>query len=232
MNPKLNLPLLILRPEVSAGRTAENARLRGFLPVLDPLFVIEPIEWDAPAASEFDALMLTSANAIRFTGPALAAYASLPVLAVGEKTADAARAAGLRVELTGSGGALELLSALPPGQYADILHLTGKDPIAIDVKDRSIHRRTVYNARALPLGKAAKKALSEGCIAMVHSPRAAQTLEQEMTRWGLDPGQALIVALSDNIANALEKRWKAIHVAVEPTDDALLSLAVSLCSNG
>ncbi|MEO9470304.1 uroporphyrinogen-III synthase [Parasphingorhabdus sp.] len=232
MSPKLNLPLLILRPEIGASRTAEKARLLGLTPVLDPLFVIEPMGWDAPAASEFDALMLTSVNAIRFAGPALAAYACLPVLAVGKKTADAARAAGFCVDLTGSGGALELLSALPPGQYRDILHLTGKDHITIAAKDRFIDCQAVYNARALFLGEAAQTALSGGCVVMVHSARAARTLEQEMARLALKPGQTRIAALSDNIANALEKQWKAVHVADEPTDDALLSLAASLCSKG
>lgn len=225
-----NLPLLIVRPEISARRTADKALLLDMEPVVDPLFVIEPVEWEVPAASEFDALMLTSMNAIRFAGPALTAYATLPVLAVGQKTADAASAAGLRVELTGSGGAADLLSSLPNGQYARILHLAGTDHIALDAKDRSIDRRAVYNARALSLGQSAQAALSAGCVAMIHSPRAARTLEQEMARLDLNPGRTEVAVLSDNVANALGKSWKVIHVADEPTDDALLSLAVSLCS--
>ena len=57
--------LLVLRPEPGASATAGRARTLGLDPVLMPLFEIEPIAWTAPDPAGFDALLLTSANAVR-----------------------------------------------------------------------------------------------------------------------------------------------------------------------
>ena len=58
--------LLVLRPEPGASATAERACGRGLDAVVISLFAIEAIEWVAPDPGGFDALLLTSANAVRF----------------------------------------------------------------------------------------------------------------------------------------------------------------------
>ena len=83
--------LVILRPEPGASATADAARGMGLDPVRMPLFRIEPIAWDAPEASGFDGLLLTSANAVRQAGDKLQALRGLRVYAVGEATGNAAR---------------------------------------------------------------------------------------------------------------------------------------------
>ena len=88
--------LLVLRPEPSASATVERARRRGLDAIAMPLFEIEPIAWTAPEAARFDALLITSANALRCGGEELQSLRGLPVYAVGEATADAARAGWLR----------------------------------------------------------------------------------------------------------------------------------------
>ena len=90
-------PFVILRPEPGAGATAEAARQRGLNPIVAPLFRIEPVEWQPRDPAEFDALLLTSANAVAQAGDGLREFASLPVYCVGEATAAAARDAGLSV---------------------------------------------------------------------------------------------------------------------------------------
>jgi uroporphyrinogen-III synthase len=80
-------PVLVLRPEPEAQATAARAEVMGMTAVACPLFGGVPVPW-TPPDGEFDAVMLTSANAIRFGGPHLAAYRSLPLYAVGAATAD------------------------------------------------------------------------------------------------------------------------------------------------
>jgi uroporphyrinogen-III synthase len=93
--------LLVLRPQPGASATAERARSLGLDPALIPLFEIEPLEWTAADPAGFDALLLTSANAVRFGGDELKSLLPLPVHAVGAATAEAACEAGLRVSSVG-----------------------------------------------------------------------------------------------------------------------------------
>jgi len=85
--------MLVLRPEPGAEATAIRAAALGFSLVVAPILTVTGQEWTPPAEPP-DALMLTSANAVRYAGPELARYRTLPVYAVGQATADIARAAG------------------------------------------------------------------------------------------------------------------------------------------
>ena len=89
--------VLVLRPEPGASETVERAREHGLEAISIPLFAIEPLAWETPRADAFDALLLTSANAVRHGGHGLNALRGLPVYAVGPATADAARGAGFGI---------------------------------------------------------------------------------------------------------------------------------------
>ena len=221
--------LLILRPIDGACRTAKNALEMGLPVIIDPLFAIKPLDWTPPPASQFDALLLTSVNAVMHAGVGLEQYKQLPVLAIGEVTANAAKQAGLNVVKTGDRGVKELLGSLQAGQYQRLLRLTGKDHIDFTPPEHIITLRHVYQARALPLGEKAHAALKEGSVIALYSPRAAKILACEMDRHGLDRSRSDIAALSPNIAKAVGSGWKMVKTAERPSDDALLSLASQLC---
>ena len=221
--------LLILRPMDGARRTAKNAEQMGLSVIVDPLFVVEPLDWTPPLASEFDALLLTSANAVKHAGGQLEHYKQLPVLAVGDVTARAARQAGLNIVKTGDGGVEDLLASLPAGQYQRLLRLTGKDHVDFTPPAHILTLCHVYQSRALPLGEKALAALRQGHVILLYSPRAAKILVGEMGRLGLDRSVNDIAALSPNIAEAAGPGWKSVQAAAQPTDDALLSLAGRLC---
>ncbi len=221
--------LIILRPIEAARKTAEKAEKMGLSTIVDPLFVIEPMAWDAPLDSQFDALMLTSANAVKYAGCALEKYRKLPVLAVGKATAGIARQSGLDVAEIGEGGAEELLRLLPSDRYRKILRLTGKDHVKTTISGRQLVLRRVYQARALPLGEKARAALRQGHVVLLYSVRAAKILIQELDGLGIDRSVNDIAALSPNIAEAAGDGWKTVQAAKRPTDDALLSLAGRLC---
>ena len=135
-------PLLILRPEPGNDATAERARALGLAPLQCPLFALQPLAWDAPDPARYDALLLTSANALRQGGEGLGAVRALDVYAVGAATAAAAREGGLRVSRParrGRGAARPL-----PGELR-LLHLAGPTDRA-DAATRSIDVIPVYRA--------------------------------------------------------------------------------------
>jgi uroporphyrinogen-III synthase len=105
--------VLVTRPEPGASATAARLReIGGLEPIVLPLTRIEPLHARPPPdTAAFDALVLTSANAVRMaSSELLTGIRDLPCYAVGPATAEIARAAGLNVVLA-SGGDARSLSA-------------------------------------------------------------------------------------------------------------------------
>ena len=129
---------MIVRPLDGALQTERRAKDLGLQTVVDPLFTVESIKWSGPLAQDFDALLLTSTNAIKYGGAQLNAYRSLPVLAVGKKTARAAENAGFEIAKTGNSGGQQLLDELSADQCRRILWLAGKQHSVLDSGDRKL----------------------------------------------------------------------------------------------
>ncbi len=70
---------LVLRPAPGNARTCAALAAAGLEPVALPLFDIVPCAWVAPDPAGYDALLLTSAQAVRHAGAGLALLAGLPV---------------------------------------------------------------------------------------------------------------------------------------------------------
>tara|TARA_R110001599_G_scaffold29407_4_gene100526 strand:- start:3148 stop:3834 length:687 start_codon:yes stop_codon:yes gene_type:complete len=225
MTPKL----LILRPFDGALQTERRAKDLGLSAVVDPLFAVESIAWSGPVAEDFDALLLTSANALRFGGPRLAEYRSLPVLAVGEKTAAAAMAAGFQVVRSGKTDARDLLDQLGDAAYREILWLAGEQHMELSVEGRHLETIPVYRSKAMALGQEAIACLAEETIIVLHSARAASQLVSELKRLRLPTHIHHVLAFSEKVAEAAGQGWKSVQSAEHPDDDALLSLASTLC---
>lgn len=212
--------LVILRPEPGATATAGRARKLGIEADVMPLFEIQPVEWQIPIG-DFDGLLLTSANAVRQAGPQLAKLRDLPVHAIGETTAEAARAAGMRVETTGEGGIDALLAQLP-GRLR-LLHLTGEHRRGPSAPDHAITSVTVYRAVELPPPPGLRHL--SGHVVAVHSPRSAVRLASLVA----ERSSVAVATISEAAAKALGSGWETVAVAPVPTDDALLALAQRLC---
>ena len=214
--------LLVLRPQPGASATVDRARRLGLDAVAVPLFEVEPVDWQAPDPADVDALLLTSANALRHGGTQLERLLGLPVYAVGEATAQAAREAGFGIAATGAGGVDELLASIEPDLR--LLHLCGVDRIAPAGAPQRITPFAVYRANAIA---APHLADADGSVALVHSPRAGRRLA-ELVR---DRGNIALAALSAAAAEAAGTGWERVEAAPEPSDDALLALAARLCNN-
>jgi uroporphyrinogen-III synthase len=184
-----------------------------------PLFRIEPVQWSAPDPTNYDALLLTSANAVRQAGPALAGFRELPTYAIGSATAEAAEKAGLRLAGVGRSDIEELLTEIPGTPR--LLHLAGEHRREPETA-HSIDRVTVYRSAIIddhdlpPLG---------GLVVAVHSPRAAARLAEFATSRDL----TAIAAISSAAADACGPGWERVEVAPRPDDISLLAVAAMLC---
>ena len=208
-------PLVILRPEPAASRSADHARAMGLTVRILPLFELVPLPWSAPDPAGFDALVFTSANAIRLGGDELAKLRSLPVHAVGAATAAAARAAGLTVVSVGEGGVRNI--DLPASDR--LLHLAGRDHFPVG----ATMTINIYEARAIEHPAGFDQL--QHCVVAVHSPRAGRRLA-ELAR---HRSSIAVAAISPAAAEACAAGWQCVHAAPQPTDEALLALAASLC---
>ena len=209
--------VVILRPEPGASATLARATAAGIDAVAIPLFAIRPVDWVAPDASDFDALLLTSANAVRQGGDQLAAFRALATYCVGEATAVAARDAGFAVAGTGAADAAALVKRVPQGLR--LLHLAGRDYRAM----AGVSAIIVY-ASVIIDPPPSLDALKGG-VAMVHSPRAGARLAELIEQ----RSDISIAAISEAAAAACGSGWREVAIISAPGDGALLALAAALC---
>ena len=216
--------LLVLRPEPGASATVERARKRGLDAVAIPLFAVEAVQWDSPDPASFDALLLTSANAIRHGGDKVRDLRALPVHAVGRATAEAARDAGFDISSIGDAGVDRLLGSLEP--ELKLLHLCGEDRRAPEGARQKITAIIVYRAKEI----AADLHDASGGVALIHSPRAGARFAALIDEEGIDRGSIAIAAISTAAAEAAGEGWPIVETAARPEDDALLALAERQCN--
>ncbi|HVH49492.1 MAG TPA: uroporphyrinogen-III synthase [Sphingomicrobium sp.] len=209
--------LLIVRPEPGASATLAMARQMELDAVAIPLFAVQPVPWEAVDPKDFSGIVATSANAFRHGGEQLESLKSLPVHAVGDATAQAARDAGFTVTAIGEGGRLELGERLPVGR---MLHLAGADHLPVD----SAEAVAVYASRAVDPPPAIDAA---DAVVVVHSPRAGKRLSELVE----DRATTAIAAISEKAAVACGTGWERIEIASLPREPALLALAAKLCQN-
>ena len=121
--------VLVTRPEPGASHTARRLEAAGFVPLLLPLFETQAMFVDsASIPGEVGAVAVTSANAIRHAPRELiAAFAPMTCFAVGEKTAEMARAAGFVQVTEGQGDAETLARTIVAASLAGpIVYLCGR----------------------------------------------------------------------------------------------------------
>jgi uroporphyrinogen-III synthase len=200
--------------------------------VIAPLFAVRTIDWAAPAASRFDALMLTSGHAAARAGPSLSSYDQLPCYCVGDATASSARRTGLTRIVTGPSDGSALLDMMAADGVRSALHLCGRDHVEQGHPEIRIERRVVYGSEAVSeLPREAVHAIRAGAMPLIHSPRSGRIFAELAASAGLDRSTISVLALSGAAAAALGSGWRGVASATTPTDQALLELAAKLCQN-
>ncbi len=232
--------LLLTRPADEAERTAAALRARGHTALLAPVLRIEPIDHADFGRGPWGGILVTSANAVRALErhPRRVELLSLPVLAVGPRTADAARAAGFyqTVSADGDGEDLGRLAGTRLGGVRlPLLYLAGSDrarDLAGDLGRRGIAVETVIVYRALAaatLPGAVRDALAAHALdgVMHYSKRSAVILLDCAAACGLAANILLLAqyCLSPRVAEPLAAAGAAdIRIAKRPEEAALLDL--------
>src|SRR6266498_1534709 len=108
------MAVLVTRPHPDDEATATALRARGFEVLRAPMLRFEPVPFHDDADAGYGAVIVTSANALRAIGPYLAdsRLLKLPLFAVGEHTASAARDAGFAQVIAAKGDASALRDLL------------------------------------------------------------------------------------------------------------------------
>lgn len=223
------MKLLIIRPEPGAGATAQRAEAEGFEPQILPFFEIRARPWSVPNDAGFDALLLTSANAARHAGPGLDRWRTLPVHCVGDRSAVAARLAGLNVVSVGKTDGAEVIEAAERAGHRHMLWLAGDDHRSLEFPaSMTTEIAIVYASVQLPLPDDAAHRIAAADAVALHSPRAAAAFAAAVDALGLDRKHILIAAFSSAIARAAGDGWRGVAIAGHPADSAMLSALAEL----
>lgn len=232
--------LLVTRPREDAASLAQVLAARGIETMIEPMIEIVDLPGPLVTRQDIQAILFTSVNGVRAllrrNRGDLAEFTALPVFAVGDATAQAARGAGFRQVESAAGNVSALaalvLARLTPGS-GPLLHVAGSD-IAGDLAGRLIaegfivNRTALYSARqATALSAATGEGLRHNLIDGVtfFSPRTAAAFVTLCRDSGVLPllRDVVSLCLSPAVAQAVSgATWRAIIVAPRPDQDALL----------
>ena len=209
----------------------------GYAALMAPATVIENLPARLPPADRIQAVLLTSAAAL----PSMSSnYHHLPVFAVGDATAAAARAAGF-IKIASAAGDASALAKLVTTRLrpeAGTLLFPGAARLAADIgpalraQGFRVLRRIVYRTVAASrLPAEALAALAAGLVshALFFSPGSARAFAahvlSERPEVLLHCTQTEALAISAATAAALAPlQWRRIRVASRPNQDEVLAL--------
>jgi len=229
--------VLVTRPEPAAERTVAALIARGHKVWKVPLMRVEPLAADL--SGRWGAVIVTSANAPAAIAdnPARAALGKLPLFAVGERSARAAREAGFANVASAGGDVRDLMQLLrerSAAAAAPLLYLAGEERSAdligeLAARDIAAEMRVVYRAVAAPFPDELIAALEAGDVqAVLHfSKRSAENYLSGARAAGIAE-QALAVrhyCLSAQVAEPLMAAGaKRVTVASRPEEATLVEL--------
>lgn len=211
--------------------TAARLRELGHAPLLAPVHEVRALPGDLDLKG-VGALAFTSRNAVRAFAERCARR-DLPVFAVGEGTAAAARDAGFRTVRSAEGDVHALSRLIAQARPGLVLNPSAAEPAQdlprlLAPKGVQAFSHPVYETSALPLHQAVSAALQaeppELDALLVHSPRGGRRVAELIGGCrGTDGLEAFCISKA---AAAPLKRlnFRRIHVAEFPNEASLLKL--------
>ena len=235
------MAVLVTRPLPDAETTAASLRARGFAALSAPMLRFEPLPFHDDDDAQYGAVVVTSANALRGIEPQLAGSVllKLPLFAVGEHTADAARKAGFTKVITSKSDASTLRDLVAERaksgklkKASPLLYLAGADlarDLAVELGEKgfSVVTQTTYKmvpAKTLP--REVCDAFVAGEIeAVLHYSRRSARAFVEAARTGGVEISALALpqcCLSAQVAEIVREAGATqVTVAARPDENAL-----------
>jgi uroporphyrinogen-III synthase len=237
--------VLITRPRASTEHLAQHIQGLGYEPVIEPLLSIAALHEDLPPGLKFDAVMITSGNAVtalegREGG--IPPLLGLPCYCVGPRTEAKAKEFGFSLTESSSSDGVEL-AHLIAGKFkkpGSVLHIAGKN---IDRKaDHELRHQgftvtvwPVYEAHPViafspPVLQRFRTRNIDAVIA--YSPRTARVLLKLITDNALGSCCTSIAAicLSQSVADILKPvGWRHIAAPPLPTEDGVVACLQKAC---
>jgi uroporphyrinogen-III synthase len=231
--------ILVTRPQPGSSQTAAALKERGHEPITAPLLQIEILSQVDPDAGPWTAILITSANAMR--GIAHLArrdgWRAVPIFAVGDRSAGAARDQGFTNVTSANGnvdGLVDLVAARL-GPPARLLYLSGEERSgdlagALRAKNFIVDVVMVYRmiaARTLP--EPAASAIRDGIDGVLHFSRhSAEAFVNAASNAGLLEvalAKPVHYCLSNQVAEPLRAAGAAnFRIAARPDEASLLEL--------
>lgn len=229
--------VLVTRPLDDALETAARLAVLGHQSVLAPLLEIRLADGEEIALDGVQAILATSANGIR----ALVARTprrDVAVFAVGQQSAEEARAAGFTDVRNAEGGSTALAKAT--AEWATpangtLLHISGADVAGdltgmLEAAGFIVRREVLYEALAVEgLPGAAQSAIRAGRLdaVLLFSARSARAFVDGITAAGLKKSCANLIAIAISQAAAAplaDLTFRELRIPQRPTQDAMLAL--------
>ena len=229
--------VVLTRQQDDSERSAKLLRARGHDVLIAPLLQIEPVRPELHP--HWGAVIITSANAAAAVTahPMRAELITLPVFAVGKRSAEAARHAGF-ARVVSAGGDVHDLVRLIAEHRADtkapLLYLAGESRAGDLIGDLAMHGiaaelTVVYRAVMAPFAPALIAALKEGAVDVVlhFSRRSAEFYLEGAKKAGVvvQALQVRHICLSGKVAEPLMSAGASrISVAKRPDEASMIAL--------
>jgi uroporphyrinogen-III synthase len=244
------MAILVTRPQPDNEATGASLRARGFDVLLAPMLRFEPVALPDDPAADYAAVIVTSANALRAVESQAASrrLLGLPLFAVGERTASAARRAGFVNVISAGGDAADLRELVlarssHKGKDKDkdrklrtvrpVLYLAGAElsrDLAGELGEHgvSVVTRTTYRmvaASALPRQTCDAIAANQVEAVLHYSVRSARAFVDAVRSAGVEISALAVqqCCISATVAAILREAGATqVTVASSPNENALL----------
>src|SRR3954469_1242134 len=235
------MAVLVTRPLPDGPTPAADLRARGFETIAAPMLRFEPFGFRDDEDVSYGAVLVTSVNAVRAVEHGLAGsrLLKLPLFAVGERTAAAARAAGFAEVVAGEGDAAALRDLVIGNAKAKklkkakpLLYLAGEElarDLAGELADKGFEVVTRITYRMVPaknLPHEAIEGIAAGRIEAVlhYSRRSARAFVEAARAGGVEisalslPQCCISAAVAEIVREAGATQ---VTVAARPDENAL-----------
>ncbi|TGN78973.1 uroporphyrinogen-III synthase [Bradyrhizobium yuanmingense] len=235
------MSILVTRPHPDNAATADSLRTRGHTVLLAPALKLEPVAFQGESEVSYDAVLVTSANAIRAIAPQLPdlGLLELPLFAVGEHTAAEAREAGFAEVIVAGGDAASLRDKVMQSardkvlkKNSTLLYLAGVDlsrDLGGELGAEGFHVVTQTTYRMAPVKHLPREVCegfaAHGIEAVLHySRRSARAFLDAARDEGVEISALAIphCCLSETVAGVLRDAGASqVLVAATPDETAL-----------
>ena len=235
------MAVLVTRPQPDDEATAAALRFRGFAVLTAPMLRFEPIAFRDDEDARYGAIIVTSANALRGIEPHLkgSRLLKLPLFAVGERTAAAARGVGFENVIAADGDASRLRDLVLAGVKAKelkktspLLYLAGADlarDLSGELGERGFTVVTHTTYRMAPVSglprETSEAFAANGIDAVLHySRRSARAFIEAARSAGVEISALAIpqCCISDAVAAVVRDAGATqVLVAASPDENAL-----------